>query len=304
MTLNNQPFAVNGLDGGRVNGTYTLTIDDDQANNTGTLTGWSVTIDSVLPTLVFQTGDPMDQNADGTTDENPLTLPDGYTGLTPGDVYAVPTPQLTAPVTFTTAQSILSPPFNQNTLPLIVTGPQVVTTQAVGTSGQVSTGTGDDLLTDDSTSQFDVTFDRPIQTSTFTPSQVLSIMGPIGSITGPQTFGSTSVDQSIPAATSAGPGTLDSTLTVNSDDTLKIADITVSLSIASASDSGLTAVLVAPNGTQIPLFSGLGGSARTSSTPSSTTRRRPPSPRARPHSRGPSCPNTPPTRPRSPACKA
>ena len=91
---NNQAFAVNGLDGGLVDGTYTLTIDDTAANNTGTLTGWSVTVDSTLPTFVFQNGAPDDQNADGTADENPLTMPDGYTGLTPGDVYAVPTPQL------------------------------------------------------------------------------------------------------------------------------------------------------------------------------------------------------------------
>ena len=94
VTLNNAAFNVNGLDGGPVNGTYTLTIDDTQSNNTGTLTGWSVTVNSVLPTFGFQTGAPMDQNADGTTDENPLTLPDGFTGMTPGDVYAVPTPQL------------------------------------------------------------------------------------------------------------------------------------------------------------------------------------------------------------------
>ena len=49
---------------------------------------------------MLQSGDAMDQNANGTTDENPLNTtqyPDGYTGLTPGDVYAVPTPQLTAP---------------------------------------------------------------------------------------------------------------------------------------------------------------------------------------------------------------
>ena len=46
VTLNNAAFNVNGLDGGRVNGTYTLTIDDTQTNNTGTLTGWSVTVDS------------------------------------------------------------------------------------------------------------------------------------------------------------------------------------------------------------------------------------------------------------------
>ena len=78
----------------------------------------------------------MDQNANGIADENPLTLANGYTGLTPGDVYAVPTPQLDgAGHLHHGPQSILSPPFNQNTLPLIVPGPQIVSTQAVGTSG-------------------------------------------------------------------------------------------------------------------------------------------------------------------------
>ena len=99
---------------------------------------------------------------------------EGYTGLTPGDVYAVPTPQLTQAVTFTTAQSILSPPFNQNTLPLIISGPQILTTQAVGTTGEDSTGSAN-LISNDSTSQFNVTFDRPVQTSTFTADQVMSI---------------------------------------------------------------------------------------------------------------------------------
>ncbi len=72
-----------------------------------------------------------------------------------------------------------------------------------------------------------MTFDRPVQTSTFTAGQVVSIQGPKGSVLGPQTFGSTSIDQQIDPATTAGPGTLDSTLTVNSDITLQIADITV-----------------------------------------------------------------------------
>ena len=124
-------------------------------------------------------------------------------------------------MTFTTAQSILSPPFNQNTLPLIVPGPQVVSTRPSAPRGRSSSGHEQpDLLVNDTSSQYQVTFDRPIQTSTFTPSQVLSIMGPNGSITGPQTFGPTAIDQSIPAATSAGPGTLDSTLTINSGGTL------------------------------------------------------------------------------------
>ena len=52
---------------------------------------------------MFQDGAPKDQNADGTPDQNPLTLPDGFTGTTPGDVYAVPTPDPTTAVTFTSA---------------------------------------------------------------------------------------------------------------------------------------------------------------------------------------------------------
>ena len=72
----------------------------------------------------------MDQNADGTADQNAVTTP--FTGLTPGDVYAAPTPQPTTPITFLGAASILNPPFNQNTLPLIVPGPQVLSTSVPG----------------------------------------------------------------------------------------------------------------------------------------------------------------------------
>ena len=81
----------------------------------------------------------MDQNADGTADQNALTT--AFTGLTPGDVYAVPTPQPTAPVTFSGAASILSPPFNQNTLPLIVPGPQVARAASVPGTAPAATTT-------------------------------------------------------------------------------------------------------------------------------------------------------------------
>ena len=50
------------------------------------------------PSFVQQNGAPLDQNADGTSDQNPLTTP--FTGLTPGDVYAVPMPQPSVPVVF------------------------------------------------------------------------------------------------------------------------------------------------------------------------------------------------------------
>ena len=132
-------------------------------------------------------------------DQNPLTTP--FTGLTPGDVYAVPTPQPTTPVTFLGAASILSPPFNQNTLPLIVPGPQI--TEHASAPGS-STGT-DNLILNGTTSSFNVTFDRPMQVSTFTPGQVLQIMGPTGSVSGPQYFASDRVGQTIPAATRDRP---------------------------------------------------------------------------------------------------
>ncbi len=294
----------------------------------------------------LRTSDPMDQNADGTSDENALTMPGGFTGTTPGDVYAVPSPvrtaasetfngfifdgsslvEVLAPVppgvadglavgqlvtgtaipqgttitsifsdlagdlflflsagaTFSEQEDlvasspsvffksaaytggpnvgdyILSAPFDQNGLPLIVPGPQVVSTSVPGGNGAAG-----NLLTNGTTHTLNVQFDRPMQASSFTPADVDQIMGPSGSISGPQYFpASTSTGQIIPAATGAtSPGTLDSTLTIPSyDGTFTIAKITVQMSAAFSPDSDLTAVLIAPDGTQVTLFSGVGGS--------------------------------------------
>ena len=81
-----------------MNGVYTLVIDDFEPNNIGELQNWSITINSSTTSFGLQAGAAMDQNADGTTDENPLTTP--FKGLTPGDAYVVPTPQPVTPVTF------------------------------------------------------------------------------------------------------------------------------------------------------------------------------------------------------------
>ena len=78
----------------------------------------------------------MDQNADGTSDQNPLTTP--FTGLTPGDAYVAPMPKPTVPFTFN-ATNILNPPFDQNTLPLILPGPYVVSTSVPNGTGQSTT---------------------------------------------------------------------------------------------------------------------------------------------------------------------
>ena len=117
------------------------------------------------------------------------------------------------------AASILSPPFNQNTLPLIVPGPQVVA-QTSSTAGHaVPGGNGNNLVTDGTVSSLNVTFDRPMQVSTFTPGQVLADHGPDRLAHGPQDFPSDFIGQAIPAAaTSTGAGTLDSTLTMPSYD--------------------------------------------------------------------------------------
>jgi hypothetical protein len=170
----------NGSSSGITNytGTYSYLIAPDDGNGTAI----SAPINSYAGAGgTLRLGDPMDQNADGTVDQNPLTTP--FTGLTPGDVYAVPAPQPLTPVTFSkaaytggvnTGGYILSPPFNQNTLPLIVPGPQVLSTS-------VPSGTGtDNLITNGTTSTLNLTFDRPMQVSTFTPAQIVQIMGPTG----------------------------------------------------------------------------------------------------------------------------
>ncbi len=302
-------------------GTYSYLIAPDAVVN-----GHDIAISSPVESFVgrtLRTGDPDDQNADGTPDENPLTMPNGFFGSTPGDVYAVPAPAptvtsttfegfiqtgspvvevfssltglgvgdlvtgdgipggttiiavdafdftitLSAPATtnefedlVSTSEAlferaaytggpnlggyILSPPFNQQTLPIIVPGPQVVATSVPG--GDAAAG---NLITGGTASTLYVTFDRPMQVSTFTSAQLNQIMGPIGPISGPQQFASTSTTgTAIDGATSSTvPFTTTSTITVPSyDGTFKIADITVSLTAAFSEDSALTAVLIAP----------------------------------------------------------
>ena len=232
-------------------GTYSYLIAPDNATTTTPATSViSSPIWSYVGNGILRQYDPNDQNADGMSDQNALTT--SFVGTTPGDVYAAPMPSPSTAVDFNGYQSILTPPFNQNTLPIIVPGPQATAT--------VPNSTGN-LITDGTTSTMNVTFDRPMQTGTFGPSQVLQIMGPAGEITGPQYFPSNSTGQIIPAATSTtAPGTLLSTLTIPSyDGTFQIQDLSVQLTAAFSTTSGLTAVLIAPDGTQVTLFSGVGG---------------------------------------------
>src|SRR5262249_46143888 len=201
------------LNGRPVNGTYTLYVYDFRSQNYGNLLSWSITVNSTkiafaqgtTSTVNLRTGAAMDQNADGQSDQNPVTTP--FTGLTPGDVYAAPMPAPAAAFTFN-ATNLIAPPFDQNTLPLILPAPYLP-----GTSAPNGTGI-DNLVLNGTNSTLNVTFDRPMQVDTFTPDQVLQIMGPTGSLSDPQYYPSSAVGQTIPAATATGPGKLKATITV------------------------------------------------------------------------------------------
>ena len=126
----------------------------------------------------------------------------------------------------------------------------------MATTGTVSSG---NLVLNGTTDEFGVTFDRPMQAATFTPSDILQIMGPAGPISGPQNFPTTAVDQAIPKAMPTVPGMVTQTVTVpDYNGTFTIADITVSLDITDANDGNLSAELIAPDGTVVALFSDVG----------------------------------------------
>jgi len=218
----------------------------------------------VLPTITDQirtvaagatkVGNDVDQNADGVAGQNPLTAV--YVGLTPGDAFVAPMPAPKAATTFgPDPLSLLRPPFDSKTLPLIVPGAHLAGTSVLGGTGS------DNLLLDKTTSSLLMTFDRDMNASSFTADKVLQIMGPSGSILGPQYFASNSKGELIPPPSASGAtGSLTSKLTVPGfGGTFLAANITVRLNIDFPADAGLTAVLVGPDGTRLTLFSRIGG---------------------------------------------
>ena len=168
-------------------------------------------------------GNFLDQNANGTPGESP------------GDNYSVPT--------------------GRDSLPLIVPGPHVQSSSVTGVNGTASTGT-DNLVNNDNANSVNVTFDREMRVSTFTPAQVLSVVGPTGRIDGPQTFPSTGTSRTYayPGSYQFIPksGTLSSTLLI-SNTGLDVSNLTVQVSITDPNNASLALSLVGPDGTTIPL---------------------------------------------------
>lgn len=100
--------AVNGFS---PNGTWTLQIQDAASGNAGTLVSWSLEIRT-------GTGNRSDQNA------NSIQAEPAVANTSIGDVLAIPTP--TAQTAFN--GSFFVPSYTQDTLPLIVPGPHVIST--------------------------------------------------------------------------------------------------------------------------------------------------------------------------------
>lgn len=210
-------------------------------------------------------GNAIDQDANGVAGENPLTYASGslYRGYTPGDFFS--TPYLVRPentllwsniaggpsVAGSLVAQILGSQTLKTSLPLILPGAHVIASAA-----QNDTGSSDNLVKDETTSYLAVTFDRPVRTGSFQADDVLQIMGPTGSLRGPQYFASDRSGQLIPAPSSASvPGVLESTLTVPSyfGSTFTAADLTVTLSATFSNLAGLRVELVGPDNTTLLL---------------------------------------------------
>ena len=160
----------------------------------------------------------------------------------PNDIYRTP-----APVTAT--QSLFQPPYDPTTLPLIVPGPKVVSTRAVGGTGSV-----DNLVLNRTVSALDVVFDRDMDQLSFTPDDIVRFVGPAGLIGPRRPFPSTSGALAIPDNTGQPLRA-----TIDIADSFRIADVNVMFNIAHGRVGDLTAWLVAPDGTRVLLFSHVGG---------------------------------------------
>jgi hypothetical protein len=125
------------------NGDWTLEINDAQGVDVGTLLAWSLTIGTGTLTAVPVSGNAMDQDADAQP---------GQPGV---DAAATPRPLSGVP---------FQAPFDRDTLPLVVPGPRLVGSNAVGPGGVVIPPTGgENLALNTTVAALEVTFDRDMQ---------------------------------------------------------------------------------------------------------------------------------------------
>ena len=97
------------------------------------------------------------------------------------DQYATP-----RPLNGTAFQS----PYDPTTLPIIIPGPSIISTAALDANGNpiAQQTDGENLALDTEVTGVQVTFDRDMRVGSFVPSDILSLVGPIGPVAGPFTI--------------------------------------------------------------------------------------------------------------------
>jgi subtilisin-like proprotein convertase family protein len=150
---------LSGLNGQDPAGIWQLEIEDTAGADVGTLNSWSLTITAGIVSGTALPGNQMDQNANAIENEGSV------------DRFAVPLPENGIPFTA---------PFVDQTLPLIIPGPHVVSTSVPN-----NPVTSDNLVLNGTNNAIEVTFDRDIASGSFTSADIISMVGPAGKITGP-----------------------------------------------------------------------------------------------------------------------
>jgi subtilisin-like proprotein convertase family protein len=169
-------------------GTWTLLVDDVAIGDTGVLNSWSLNLFTAPGAFTQIAGNQMDQNAnsiDGEAPPPPPYLPPHPVG---GDTFIIPTPITGVPFQL---------PYNQNTLPIIVPGPHIISSFGPGeptfVKRQGNAGLDspfpniENLVLNGPASSIDIVFDRDMDPTTVTPTMILRMMGLTGQITGPFT---------------------------------------------------------------------------------------------------------------------
>jgi subtilisin-like proprotein convertase family protein len=274
------------LKGRAINGTWRLEVSDVAFLDSGNLINWSISVQPGVFVTTQVSGNQMDQDADGLTNEST-------------DFFAAPR---------STSGFRFAAPFDVNTLPLIVPGPRVVSSAIPG-----HPATLDNLVLNGTVSAIDVTFDRDMNPATLESNgrDVLRVQGPAGRINGPYTvtqinartyrigfptqqlsgtytvslgpeirsasgdamdadldagldvLRGTSTAPPVQVASSSNtvvalePGKTVSSQIVITDD-FPLQSLTLQLNITHSRVPDLTAELVGPDGTVITLFSGVG----------------------------------------------
>ena len=253
-TQQNQNYTLPASFAGQViDGQYKLQITG-AAGDVGLLNSWSITLTPNGPN-----GNAMDQNSDGNPGQDPETT--AYTGLTYGDDFSSLNP---APVTATTffGPALPNGPYNITSLPLIVAGAHITTTDVTGTNGTTTGSTTNATVANDTVGSVSVTYDRNVQIASVTSSQVLAINGPAGPISSPQTFTSTGIAKTF-ASTNVGlaltKGTPTTSILNIFNTGLTISSLSVIVNVTDPNDQTLSLTLIAPDGTKVPLALNRGG---------------------------------------------